>query len=492
MDNLSSPSMTPPAMPSTSTTEDKITMQDQEITTPSSSQDMVTPELELPVLRDRGNGEGGHGGGDENEEGNGEREGKNVIRSEIPDSEADTEDAVSPVKSVGVEAKRAMGVDSDGGQSPRGADGLQRGEREVQLGRNEDILDRAQPNSLVTEGDNENPERIQSTEPYATAKETIEGDGAPVPFIDNDSMIVLPEFTTSDLQPMTQEQTVLGDSNFKDAVAVMSDVGGCTQDVVFEDGVGDGGKVLEETLEEEKNDVQLVDVPASSPEETGAGAGSRMESGSAAKALEDGMDVVMSDESVLDQEKTENSEDKSSPESKNEACDVEMQQAPVSDVPSTTSTAARSIPDSDDDEELPDVPSPQKGTQEQVIASTIAANATVPSTVENAVANKRESQATQVSSSPPKQTNIPPKSSTSPTKTPNISFKAPTISKSTNSQPSESTSSPPKSEVPRSGADKLEEKSPTGSFKSPDGPQNKDILMAELKAMKIVCSLTQT
>ncbi|KAH9206956.1 Swi5-domain-containing protein [Leptodontidium sp. 2 PMI_412] len=189
-------------------------------------------------------------------------------------------------------------------------------------------------------------------------------------------------------------------------------------------------------------------------------------------------DTVMSDETFQHRE-TEAKDGRVSPVQKAATAGVEIQ-AGASDPKTTASMTARSIPDSEDDEELPD--------SEPIVKEVEDSQATLPmisqsASIELAESNERDVDATEAASSKKSTSTFKP-----PPKTPKTSFKAPSLSTTTESQYTEPTSSPLKPEVTTSTPskeNKEEDKTPPKSFTATDVSQNKDILMAELKAIKI-------
>lgn len=482
-------------------------------------------ESELPVLRGTGEVIDGEESSDE----------RKILRSEIPDSEADTEEAVSPAKgTVEIKIRAPETHEQDAGQEAGSINGSQADDGD------QDVETEATAPSTEVEHSPvpSNDQTSQHPEKQAFAVNQVHRDSSAVSFVDYESRIILPRLTTSDLQPthtqtqtqtQTQEEEVVN-SHFADAVAVMSDVGGWTQDVMSsaEESVSKGkgvamvvsGEVGPETLptgeREAISKVVMVDevrsrqtaIPdserhgtRSSEEDTDAAdelasssqhhaiqdiggaeqAQAVQHEGNVLNALE-GKDTVMSDESQDRQ--VEATEDFVSPAKEDTPEDIEMQ-SHTPNVTATITTKTRSIPDSDDDDELPDAEPASKEAEDQVKLQAAASKVSVTSTIKPVESKKRSSHGTSHSSSPKTATtakiHLPPK-------TPDTSFKSPTIPTTTSPQPTELLSSPAKPEVTTSTPKKEmieEEKTPMKSFTASDGSQNKDVLMAELKAIKI-------
>lgn len=534
-------------------------------------------ENDLPVLRDGSRDEDGV-------------KGKKAPRTEIPDSEADIEEAVSPVQSDVGGAMAQVSGDADGQDADE--DGLMagaRGDEDHDVERdgaggglevdsstalvNEVIspsfenevlpanaLDddvptatlndesthheqkaeaKASPANPVLDDSphpSSNDETSQRLDNAIVSTNAAHQDSDPVSFVDDDSMTVFPQITTLDFQPahtqaqtqtqtQTQEEDFVG-SHFADAIAVMSDAGGGTRDPMSSNddaGVKNGDISLQSSRElgggtqplAESNDVSEqvkldrdmakvdggldLQLPVSVHSDkagevtvehvslkqhtvqdaSGTGVSpADQEDGTVSTPPED-EDTVMSDETFQHRE-TEAKDGKVSPVQKAATAGVEIQ-AGASDPKTTASMTARSIPDSEDDEELPD--------SEPIVKEVEDSQATLPmisqsASIELAESNERDVDATEAASSKKSTSTFKP-----PPKTPKTSFKAPSLSTTTESQYTEPTSSPLKPEVTTSTPskeNKEEDKTPPKSFTATDVSQNKDILMAELKAIKIV------
>ncbi|PVH73534.1 hypothetical protein DL98DRAFT_538253 [Cadophora sp. DSE1049] len=483
-------------------------------------------ESELPVLRD-------------SDDVNAEEESldeKKVLRSEIPDSEADTEDADSPVKGT-VDSKVEIS-ETDEQDVGEGVDML--GGTQAKSEESQNVETETMAPALVVESlpSSSNDHTAQHSTNETLPTSLAHQDSSAVSFVDDEAMIILPHLTTSNLQPthkptQTQTQTQEGEvvnSHLADAVAVMSDIGGGTQDVIssVERAGGDGGgaamnssgevgsevlpagemEVVSEVVEMDEvgfKDVELLgsqpheDIPSEKaadvlvkpdssseqPPVQNASAGdppltTRKEE-NASEAPQD-EDVMMSDSSPPSQQ-IEVKEDPIPPTEKAPE-DINMQ-SHGPDVTATTTTTARSIPDSDDeDEELPDA-DPISKSEEEVTTKSAASNVAQSAITKPVEPKERDSLITDHSSSPEPATTFKPQP---PPKTPNTAFKAPTLSTPPKSQSTETTSSPSKPKVttstPRKET-KEKEKTPTKSFTVSEGSQNMDVLMAELKTIKI-------
>ncbi|KAI6715973.1 hypothetical protein JHW43_001470 [Diplocarpon mali] len=310
------------------------------------------PEPRLPVLDD--GGEPGRGNHD-----------RGLANMEIPDSEADTEEAVSPVKSdvVGLGAggedqdqdsrmeeqsggrvavdgdPKVQDEDSAGG----GVEAEEARSTKPELesttkasGATQDPIPEAAHDEVVVRQSKES-----AMEDTAAANAVIR-DSVTLPFIDDGSIAIFSAFATSNLQLQTQatqatEQDGIVDSHFADAVAVMSDIGAgsSTQGIASSTEIDVGDQTATKQIPAE-DVVQLAEIPATSEESSACmvdavhdleiPASSAEESvaderdGSVVETCLDAEHVVISEEGVTNKEKVECS----SSESRDQSGDIEM------------------------------------------------------------------------------------------------------------------------------------------------------------------------
>ncbi|KAL2074909.1 hypothetical protein VTL71DRAFT_8689 [Oculimacula yallundae] len=507
-------------------------------------------ELALPVLTDR-------------EDAGSDVKGKKVIRTEIPDSEADTEEAFSPVKGVVVGMAANLNSDAQIAEKEDAPSSSAQGDENALL--RDGSPDEAQTHGSLPMVNGENATHLGNddlpTNPVhddsssALSKEQIPQhpenrsfsmnaahlDSDEVSFvIDDDNLIVFPEITTSDLQPahtqvptQTQTQEEIVDSHFADAVAVMSDVGGGTQglmssfeavvkgeDAVMEApdrarGISQGfvrnenaSQATEEdegsatrdksatplSLDEAHSNTHLDAVePSSSTDQSSARIADTIEGTVGNEEDVDTIEVPEEEDTEMTDdppqlESIEAANDKLSLVTEYIAKDVDMNSnEPGHD--ENLVTNARSIPDSDEDEDIPDAEPVSKettGIDKHDSSRSFPQSATIGGVVNG------DNKSKAINSESASKSEIP-KTEMSP-KTPSTSFKGllQTTTTENESQIKEVTSSPLKPEVatlpPRDATSKQEtekEKSSGRSFTASDGAQNKDVLMAELKAIKI-------
>lgn len=487
--------------------------------------DVEPEENELPVLRDMG---------DVNAEQDCLTE-KKVLRSEIPDSEADTDEAISPVKGT-VESRILVPKmdERDDGQEVKPMDYTSEDKDDDQNTETEPAASVEVERSPAPS----NKQTTQESETEALPVNAIHQDSSAVSFVDDEAMIILPRFTTSDLQPthtptqtQTQEEEVVN-SHFADAVAVMSDIGNETQDVMssMEEAVLQGGDIdmdlsgeeglkmpptgeMEvvsedmmkgESLAEAEKSISLQpqkDIPFETP------AGVLVEPISSQTALEessisnrhlateeegDGLDstkdedVMMSDD-LPEIQQTAAKEGPIDPEREAGLAEDEESRAKAQVLSTSKTNTTRSIPDSDDDEEeLPDA-DPIPKSEEKVGTKSRASVVSPSTTNELAVEAQRSECSSSLETTDVSKPNLPPK-------TPKKSFKAPTLSTTINpksTEPTASTSKPGGTILSPSKNGDKKEKTSSKTLPASGGSQNKDVLIAELKAIKIVsCGLS--
>ncbi|CZT49731.1 uncharacterized protein RSE6_10615 [Rhynchosporium secalis] len=391
------------------------------------------------------------------------------IRTEIPDSEADTEEAISPMRGpAGAVENRASDENMDVAEQDGEKKGLPASM--ASAGGMED--------EALKDGNQEELEDEKTGERQTPGLQPVTGDEIS-PHVENDpanrssnlssnvdidSMIIFPELTTSDLQPthtqvltQTQTQTQIQeeviDSHFADALAVMSNVGNGTQDIMSS---------IEAGIQGANNDMN-----------SSGDIGSRQASQIANVA--DQKDDITTGDEVLDSTPGEGlSSDKI---------------MDLNDVAAVSPDVALLVPESDEDEEIPDTGPPSKETKDERISHSMIPTDSQSTPFAPNTGNENDTTAANTSS--PAETKQVSKIQPLQ-ETPNISFNIPPHSKTPESEsPSKQTTSLPlKSEAtaPTPAKPKSEKsKSPMAmkSFKASDVSQNKDVLMAELKAIKI-------
>ncbi|KAK0124628.1 hypothetical protein ONS95_009575 [Cadophora gregata] len=478
-------------------------------------------KIELPVLKNTGKVY------DEEES----RHQKKVLRSEIPDSEADTEEALSPVKgSVDNKLRESEADEKDLSKNADLTGGVLAGHSQERSVGTDNTPQSLEVDNIPSQS---NEQIIPETGTLRT--NPVHQDSSGVSFVDDETMIIFPKLTTSDLQPthtptqtqtQPQEEEVIN-SHFADAVAVMSDVGGGTQDTTSSLGEepGKGTEVVTDLPGEVRDETQAGDMglvgevvalheatamdvellgsqpsedspsekavqvpvrPASSSEQyTVQDTGSADQLPDAQKERDSSVvredeDIVMSEHSLPDQQ-TETRDDVIQQAKEDEAKDIGTQST-ASGAIATTTIRSRSIPDSDDDDEDLTVADSVLKAKDQAKSHSEASSVIQAPTESNKAGEK-------VTNHPSPPQTMTYKSSR-PRKTPRSPFKAPAMSTATKSQSTEPTSSPLKREgtlsIPITKAKDTErEKAPPESSTVSDAAQSKDVLMAELKAMKI-------
>jgi len=487
--------------------------------------DLEREENELPVLRDTG---------DVDAEQDCLAE-KKLLRSEIPDSEADTDEAISPVKGT-VESK-IQHPEMDEGDD--GQDIPSMGDTPEDLDGEQNVETAATTSSLKVEHSTvaSNDETTQRPETEALPAHSVHQDSSAVSFVDDEALIILPHFTTSDLQPThtptktrTQEEEIVN-LHFADAVAVMSDVGGGTQDVMssLEEATLQGGEIDMELSGKEgcevppTGEIEIVHEavtmaeavtedgflvsqprevipsetanvhvePISLPIQTVL-EDSRVSEPHLAAQKEGNFPDSTKDEDVMmsdDLSEIQQSAAKEPIDPAREAglAGVEETRIIAPIVSASTTTTARSIPDSDDDEEeLPDA-DPISKSEENVGSKLRAPVVSTPTTNELAVEAQIFEPSSSLETTHISKPHLPPK-------TLMTSFKAPILSTAISPTFTESTTSAskPRDTIsrPSKGGDG-KEKTTSKTFPASETSQNKDVLMAELKAIKIVsCGLS--
>ena len=481
--------------------------------------DVQREENELPVLRDTGDVYAEQDCSTE----------KKVLRSEIPDSEADTDEAISPVKATVESRIQVPKMDErDDGQDVTSMDDTPEAPDVVQNVENEATASVEVERSPAPS----NKQTTQESETEALPINPMHQDSSAVSFVDDEAMIILPRFTTSDLQPthtptqtQTQEEEVVN-SHFADAVAVMSDIGGGTQDVMssMEEAVLQGGdidmdlsgkgghevpptgeiEVVHEaatTAEAVAEDGHILSQPREDiPSETTAdvvvepiSSQTALEKSSVSEphlaAQKEGSvpdsakdeDVMMSDD-LPEIQQIAAIEGPIHPEREAGLAEDEESRVKAQDLSTSKTNTTRSIPDSDDDEEeFPDAHPISKS--EEKVGSTSGAPVISPSTTNELAAETRvPERSSSLEVSDVSKPNLPPK-------TPKTSFKAPNSSPTTSpksTEPTASTSKPGGTILsPNKNGDK-KKKTSSKTLPASGGSQNKDVLMAELKAIKIV------
>ncbi|EKD19999.1 uncharacterized protein L3040_002323 [Drepanopeziza brunnea f. sp. 'multigermtubi'] len=200
-----------------------------------------------------------------------------VTRGEIPDSEADVEeeeeDAASPVES---------GVGGDVGDGGKAGGAL--------LAEDPLVDDQEAVRTLRSSSPEPSPSRA------GTLKAAVQEKEETFPVID--SLATPPVSTTAEAQPSQDMPSgTPGDSHLEDAVAVMSNNGGNLTQEISSSIETSGEKFVEELIEHRESQLQRVEIPPSSAEESA----DELET-SGAKNVEQGRDVLMSNEPVSEQD----------------------------------------------------------------------------------------------------------------------------------------------------------------------------------------------